>query len=110
MKRYLLFSLLAISFLSGCATFHDEPTVSVWAEGGWLVFWLPFLGSLLFFYLSYRASKSGSEALPNSSGVKPYKSDKNLPIYKTGGKFYFAVFLQGAAWFAVWYFNSNNWR
>lgn len=105
-KAFSFFALVAILFLTSCSTFRDEPDVSVWAKGLWLVFWLPFLGSLWFFYLSYRASKSGSEVLPNSHGIKPYKSDINVPIYKLA-KFWGAVVLQLFAWGTVIYFNSD---
>lgn len=70
--------------------------------GLWIILLLTGGGSLWFLYLSYKASKSGSERLPNSAGKPAFQSDKNLPIWKTGGKFYFAVALAIAT--IVFYF------
>jgi len=61
--------------------------------GLWIILVLTGGGGLWFLYQSYKASKSGTERLPNSSGKRPFQSDQNLPIWKTGGKFYFAVAL-----------------
>lgn len=61
--------------------------------GLWIIPLLSFLGGSVFLYQSYRASKSGSEQQNSSVKGRGWQSDKNIPIHKTGGKFYFAVAL-----------------
>jgi hypothetical protein len=78
----MLIAFIAISMLlPACAHFHDEPTKSVWSGGLWLVFWIPFLGSLYFAYATYQA-------------VKRFPA---LKFYETGW-FIFFVILQIASW------------
>lgn len=63
--------------------------------GLWVIPLVTLLGGLVFLYQSYKASKSGSVTHASSvTGRKASEySDKNIPIHKTGGKFYFAVAL-----------------
>jgi hypothetical protein len=95
-----LLSIIALVIvLPSCAHFHDEPTKSVWAGGLWIVFWLPFLGSLLALYVSYGASRSGSSKqvdLGTPNAHTEY-SKENVPIYKVAQFKYFVV-LQIIAW------------
>lgn len=106
MKQFLMF-LFAIVTLTSCGHYSDG--TSVWAEGAWLLFWIPFLASWLFLYFAYRASKSGSSQLINrhSPNVKRVESDENVPIYKTG-QFIFFVILQLASWGVVFYQNYEK--
>lgn len=102
MKSFMLLMLSAMLFLTGCADFHDEPGKSVWSEGGWLVFWIPFLGALWFLSLGYRGSQS--PAMKNGRQI----ADKT-PITKVW-KFWLGVVLVAVSIGVVWYFNSSNWR
>lgn len=107
MKSLLAFLFLAV-VLTSCGHFHDAPTVSVWADGLWVTFWLPFLGSLPFFYQAYKGSKSSSLTRPDSQ-LAWQPSDKNVPIYKIW-RFWFGVALQVIAWGIVIYVNSDYWK
>ena len=60
--------------------------------GLWIIPLLTLIGSLIFFYQSYKASKSVSVRHPNSAGKPAFVSDENVPIYKVG-VFKFAVAL-----------------
>jgi|GEM_PF-6686191 len=100
---YLL-GMISLLVISSCSTFKDDPGTSVWAEGGWVVFWLPFLASLLFFYLANRQSKSGSSQ-QNSLGRTIY-SDNNVRVY-TLWRFWVGVILLLASIGVVIYFNSD---
>lgn len=109
MKVLFFFAAVAIILLTGCSDFHDAPGVSVWSEGLWLAFWVPFLGGVWFYYLAYRGSKSGSYKQATDRSPGRFVSHKNVPIYKIP-KFWFATALQVIAWAIVWYVNSNHWR
>lgn len=59
MKRVIPILLVCSLFmLSSCAKWADGSKGNVWMEGKWLIFWLPLLGSLWFFYLCWKGSKS----------------------------------------------------
>ncbi|MBC7947754.1 MAG: hypothetical protein H7Y42_07730 [Chitinophagaceae bacterium] len=105
MKTTILFLFLFMTMaLTGCVKFHDDPTKSVWSEGLWVVFWLPFLGSLWFLYVSYRASRSNST---HDKGNVVLDNQGNVPIYKVV-QFRFFVALQIAAWVIYWAVTSNR--
>jgi pheromone shutdown protein TraB len=104
MKFFVFVSMLVL--FASCGHFHDEPTVSVWAKGAWLVFWVPFLGSFFFFGWALRSVKSGTnQQTPGGIVDVPGK----IKWWKTG-KGIFAICLFAFSWAAVWYFNSGNWR
>jgi hypothetical protein len=104
MKNLILF-FLAFA-LASCGKFSDG--TSVWAEGAWLLFWLPFLGSFPFLYFAYRASKSGSTKIINkgTKDAKVVDGEGNVSIFSTGQFWFFAI-LQAAAWGIVIYQNSQ---
>lgn len=102
MKIFVFFFLCMLA-LTGCSTYHDEPIVSVWSAGNWLLFWVPFLGSLPFFYFAWLASKSQSKQ-QSYTGTSYYK--KNVPIYKTG-QFWFGAVLVLVSIGVIIFFNSN---
>lgn len=88
MKATTLLLLLAACcfLLPSCAHFRDGQ--SVWAEGLWIIPWLTGLGSVFFFYLAYRSSKSNSEIRTWAY----YKDNTgNVPIWGHG----FFVFFVG---------------
>jgi hypothetical protein len=104
MKKTILFLLLVASmFLSSCGKYYDG--TSVWAGGAFLVFWIPFIGSFVFLYFAYKASKSGSVQTTRERGREEF--DKNIPIYKVG-QFYFFVALQIFSWIVVIVQNVNK--
>jgi len=74
----ILLALPVIAFLlQSCGHFPDG--TSIWAEGGWLVPAIPFAGSVIYFVIAYRKSKSGfKQQLPTGT----ITGDKNVPIYK----------------------------
>jgi len=56
MKQIKAFYVFLIALaMTSCAHFHDEPTKSVWSGGVWLLFWLPFLGSVYYLYRAWIA-------------------------------------------------------
>jgi hypothetical protein len=98
MKNLLLILVSILMF--SCATFHDDPTKSVWADGLWAAFWLPFLGSLPCFYVAYRSSKSNSYREEERGLGKPQIIHDNAGNYKITqlAWFWVGVALQLAAW------------
>lgn len=101
---FYLLAFMAMFSFSSCSTFKDDPTVSVWAEGGWLLFWLPFLASIGFLWFSYKQSRSGSSK-QNSLGRTIY-SDKNVSIFGLW-RFRVGVILLIFSIGLVIYFNSG---
>ena len=86
MKKLILFSLLTVLLMS-CGKFSDG--TSVWQDGLIIIPLLTGLGSLIFFYIAWLKSKSGSEQ-QTPTGYK--YSDKNVPLYKIG-QFWYSVAL-----------------
>jgi hypothetical protein len=108
MKSVKLFFLLLICAIIGaaCGHFHDEPTKSVWSGATWIVFWLPFLGSIFFFVKAYLSSKSNSTT-QTPYGGKTIDNTGNVPIYKLG-YFWFGVALAAFAIIAVIVVNASR--
>jgi hypothetical protein len=106
-KAFCLFVFaLALTFaFSSCAHFHDDPTKSVWSGGLLIIFWLPFLGSLVFVYYAYKARESGYKQRKgefskweDATGKLPY-----LKIPQT----WFAIALQVIAWVICYIVNQS---
>lgn len=92
MKKITIFTLLS-TLLMSCGKFRDGS--SIWQGGLWLIFVLPLLGSIPFFYTAYKASKSGSVTRDPKTMLE-IQSDENVPIYKIP-QFWFGVALVIAA-------------
>lgn len=111
MKNFLL--ILMTGFLASCSKYSDG--TSVWADGVWIIFWLPFLASFAFLYFAWKAHKSNSTIQhptggnnPNLPGGGSWIEDNtgNVPLHKIG-QFWFFVILQVASWAIVVYQNSQ---
>lgn len=81
----LLFVFFISLFLVSCGSHWSELWIIPCLTGG---------GALWFYYVAYRASKSGSKWQDKNAPVgQQYKeSDENVPIYKIG-QFWFGVIL-----------------
>lgn len=107
MKQIKAFCLFLIALaMTSCAHFHDEPTKSVWSGGLWIIFWLPFLGSIFFLYRAWIAYNSGTV----EGGGYPYGRTRDVkgkpPMYKNGW-LWFGIILQVAAWVICYIVNRS---
>jgi len=104
--RRLLFFLVTCFLFASCSHYHDDPSKSVWSGGLWLIFWLPFLGSLVFAYYAYKAHESGQ--MVRKSEFEEWKpGEGKVPYYKIG-QFWFFVILQLAAWIICYIVNHGR--
>lgn len=88
MKSIIFLLILAI-ILSSCGHFHDDPTLSVWAGGLWIIPWVLAVGSAIFFAISIFKSRSGWKQQTKSG----YQYGKEpVPVTKIG-QFWFGVAL-----------------
>ncbi len=99
MKKVFLFSLLAMFLMSltGCYNYHGT-NESIWGDGVFLVVLLPVLGALIFFWVGYKASKSGSKINPIYGGGE----GGNVPWLKTGWPILGFICLATAILFLFW--------
>lgn len=105
MKRLLF--LLPILLLISCAHFHDDPTLSVWAGGLWIIPALIAIGFFISAYRAYVAYNSGT--VEGGGGGKGPTRDVNgkPPMYKNGW-LWFAVILFVAFWVIVYVVNHGR--
>lgn len=75
--RLLLFFILAMLFTS-CGHYSDG--TSIWASGAWILLALPSAGAVIFFWVGYKASQSGSKINPIYGGGE----GGNVPFWQTG--------------------------
>lgn len=86
--KYLLF-ILGLFMMASCGHFHDEPNVSVWAGGTWLV---PVVLGILGAIFLYQYFIPGT----NKARNKLWLAGAGLMAILIG--------------VAIWYFNSPNWK
>ena len=91
MKSFII-AFIACLFLASCGKFADG--TSVWGGGLWILPWITFIGTVIFGYMAYKSSKSGSTVVDKQTGRR-IESNKNVPIYKTW-PFLFAAILFAA--------------
>lgn len=105
MKTLIPFlTIILLSVLASCGHFHDDPKVSVWADGLWIVPTLIFGGSFFFAWKAYKTHNSGSRLI--DSGAITNKEGGKVP-YKAVSWTRFAVGLLIAGIIVVWFMNSN---
>lgn len=85
--------LFAPLLLASCGKFSDG--TSIWQGGLWAIPTITTIGTIVFLFLAYKASQSGSKIqTKDERGVAVTKySDENVPIYKTGYFIFFIGFL-----------------
>jgi hypothetical protein len=102
-----LFSLIiAITWfgLLSCAHFHDDPSVSVWSGGVWILPWLTGIGSIVCYVLAYLSSKSNSTTQTKHGTID---NTGNVPITQIGW-FWFGVALTVATIIIVYVVNHGH--
>lgn len=85
--KLLLFFLVAI-LLTSCGWHYADGT-SVWSKQLWLAPLVPFLLSIMFFYMAYKAHGSGSWKNPKDTGGK--KVEGGIVPYKEIPQFWLGV-------------------
>lgn len=95
MKKIIFILLFPVIALLSCSHFADERSVSVWSDGVWILPLLTTIGAIIFFYRTFRASKSNSDqqvwengqpiTKHNTGNVKPgHEGNKGNLIFAIG--------------------------
>lgn len=98
----LIIAIACAMLLSSCGHFKDG--TSIWSDFLWVVFWIPFIGSLLFLSKALVQKKGGAVKIiggaTTNEKARPYK------LYELW-RFKAFVVLQVFCWALVWYLNSG---